>query len=46
MELVGQDLKKKNNIFFNDLTREYEPLVFEYEYEYGPHDDFTGQMLI
>lgn len=42
---------KEKKYFFNDLTREYEPLVFdplvfEYEYEYGPHDEFTGQMAI
>lgn len=43
--------RKEGKYFFNDLTREYEPLVFdplvfEYEYEYGPHADFTGQMAI
>ena len=42
---------KEEKYFFNDLTRNYEPLVFdplvfEYEYEYGPHADFTGQMAI
>lgn len=42
---------REQHYFFNDFTGKYEPLifdplVFEYEYEYGPHGDYTGKMAI
>lgn len=42
---------REEHYFFNDFTGKYEPLifdplVFEYEYEYGPHGDYTGKMAI